>query len=489
MTGEAQPVRVGITAHAGSCPHEVRQPRAVWPRWRLAMLVVALGALAAAPTRAFAQAADAEADRIPGLPEPSIGTRLPRDLADPRGVRSAFAQRGVIFAVNYIGEVLGNPTGGYRQGTTYDGRLELAVQADLEKGIGWPGMSFFANGYQIHGESISAENLGVLMPVSFIEATPTTRLFEIWLEQKLWDDRLSIRFGQIAADSEFLLSKGGEAFLNGTWGWPSITTANMPQNGPAYPLATPGVRVAFAPDDQLGFLVGVFNGDPAGDCSPEEGPQVCNPYGLLFPIDAPPLLMVEGAYKYNQGPGELAGTVKLGGYYNFGEFEHQRVVAGGVRIAFAKARLLGVDGDYGLYGIIDQMIYRVPGAGDPKGVSLFGRVVGAPEHNPINLYWEAGITFAGLHAARPGDVLGIGFARTGISPEVSDLEKTLGRPIVANYEAVVEASYIAEIVPGFIVQPDFQYFWNPGGHVRDPNDPTKAVPDAAVLGLRTTINY
>ena len=126
-----------------------------------------------------AQTSNAESDRIPGLPEPSIGTSLPRRLADPGGVRSALAKRGVIFAVNYIGEVLGNPTGGYRQGAFYDGRLELAVQADLEKGIGWPGLSFFANGYQIHGDSISAAALGVLMPASFIEADPSTRLFEL----------------------------------------------------------------------------------------------------------------------------------------------------------------------------------------------------------------------------------------------------------------------------------------------------------------------
>ena len=438
---------------------------------------------------AAAQTSEQESDRVPGLPEPSIGTSLPHHLADPGGVRSALAKRGVIFAVNYTGEVLANPTGGFRQGAFYDGRLELAVQADLEKGIGWPGLSFFANGYQIHGDSISADDLGALMPASFIEADPATRLFELWLEQKLWNDRVSIRFGQLAADSEFLLSKGGEVFLNGTWGWPSIAITNMPQNGPAYPLATPGVRLAFNPNEELGALFGVFNGDPAGDCPPDDDPQECNPNGLLFPIDAPPLLMAEGSFKYNQEPGALAGTVKIGGYYNTGKFVHQRVITGGVRIAFARARPRGVDGDYGLYGIVDQMIYRLPGPGEPKGVSVFGRVVGAPEHNPVNLYWEGGITFSGLDAARPNDVFGIGFAHTGISPEVSEAEKRLGRPIVASYEALLEASYIAEIVPGLIVQPDFQYFWNPGGHVRDPDDPTKAVPNAAVLGLRTTINY
>jgi len=62
---------------------------------------------------AAAQTSEQESGRIPGLPEPSIGTSLPRDLADPGSVRSAFAKRGIIFGVNYIGEVLGNPTGGW----------------------------------------------------------------------------------------------------------------------------------------------------------------------------------------------------------------------------------------------------------------------------------------------------------------------------------------------------------------------------------------
>ncbi len=200
--------------------------------------------------------------------------------------------------------------------------------------------------------------------------------------------------------------------------------------------------------------------------------------------------MAEGAYKYNQRPGELAGTVKLGGYQNFGQFRHQRVITGGVRLALTREPPRLIDGDWGFYGVIDQMLYRLPGEGDPKGIAAFGRVVGAPPNrNPIGLYWEAGLTFTGMMGARPDDVLGIGFAHTGISSDVIAREEAHHRPIVASYEAVLEASYIAEVVPGFIIQPDAQYFWNPGGHVRDPNDATKAVPNAAVLGLRTTIDY
>jgi Carbohydrate-selective porin, OprB family len=38
------------------------------------------------------------------------------------------------------------------------------------------------------------------------------------------------------------------------------------------------------------------------------------------------------------------------------------------------------------------------------------------------------------------------------------LQKAHQRPIVASYEALFEASYTAQIVPGFVLQPDFQYF-------------------------------
>jgi porin len=107
----------------------------------------------------------------------------------------------------------------------------------------------------------------------------------------------------------------------------------------------------------------------------------------------------------------------------------------------------------------------------------------------IESYWEAGLTFAGLSAMRPDDIFAIGYAHIGVSSEIQEFEQATGSTVIPSFEGVVEASYTAQIVPGFYVQPDFQYFWNPGGHVADPEDPAKPVPNAAVFGLRTTINY
>src|SRR5882757_10272479 len=58
---------------------------------------------------------------------------------------------GIKFAATYIGEVLGNPSGGLKRGSVYEGRLNLAVDADLEKLAGLRELTFHANIIQIHG--------------------------------------------------------------------------------------------------------------------------------------------------------------------------------------------------------------------------------------------------------------------------------------------------------------------------------------------------
>src|SRR5262249_12624626 len=118
----------------------LRRPRA----HVLFAIAAATAAVAGRSSWAHAQTIEQESDRIAGAPESSIATSLPGSLADPGGIRSRLGREGITFHVNYIGEVLGNPVGGVNQGTFYDGRLELAVEADFDKMIGWKGLSFFA---------------------------------------------------------------------------------------------------------------------------------------------------------------------------------------------------------------------------------------------------------------------------------------------------------------------------------------------------------
>lgn len=54
-------------------------------------------------------------------------------------------------------------------------------------------------------------------------------------------------------------------------------------------------------------------------------------------------------------------------------------------------------------------------------------------------------------------------------------------------ETVFEATYQAELVSGFTLQPDLQYVMRPGGGVADERG--RRLRNATVLGLRATINY
>ena len=173
-----------------------------------------LAACVGAAPGAFADEEKASKD---GIPNPSIATSFP-DKADPNGVRAALAEKGVTYGINYIGEVLGN-TGGLKQGAIYEGIFEGILNADLEKLWGLKGLTFYINVYQIHGAGLTEKNLDNLFVVSSIEALPTTRLYKLYLEQKL-NDETSVRFGQLAADTEFFISTNAANFINSTFGWP-----------------------------------------------------------------------------------------------------------------------------------------------------------------------------------------------------------------------------------------------------------------------------
>src|SRR5260221_6850289 len=170
------------------------------------------------------------------------------------GLRTALEQKGLSLGANEIGEVLGNITGGIKRGTVFEGRLEMLVDLDLDKAVGWSGATFHANAYQIHGRGLSANDLGNnILIASGIEATRATRLFDLWLQQELFDGLLSIRIGQIAADDEFFVSQYAANFINSTFGWPDILATVLPSGGPAYPPPAPGAPVRLPPTSERAF--------------------------------------------------------------------------------------------------------------------------------------------------------------------------------------------------------------------------------------------
>ena len=67
---------------------------------------------------------------------PVPDTGIPEDAAlhiDVAGMRKALAESGIGIGGFYAAETFGNPSGGFKQGATYDGVLELHLDGDLKK--------------------------------------------------------------------------------------------------------------------------------------------------------------------------------------------------------------------------------------------------------------------------------------------------------------------------------------------------------------------
>ncbi len=425
-----------------------------WYCLSLAGLALALALVAPVPAGA------GEPD-VP--PTPTIASSLP--FEDPRASLKA---AGIDIAYNYIGEYFNVVSGGVSHGSSFNGRLEQTLYLNLEKLSGWQGAKLHAHVFGIHGQGPGVSHLGGVMSVSNVEALETVRLFELWVEQSLFEGRLNIRFGQLAADSEFFVSETAAQFFNGTFGWPGSAAANMLQGGPAYPLATPGIRVTVKPADDVALLAAIYNGSPA-DPDAADG-QADNRHGLSFRVEDPPLVMAEAQFGYVFG---LPGKFKAGGWHEFSNFADK----------LTDAR---IEGNWGGYAVLDQGLWKDAA----QSINFLARVSAAPERqNEIGFYADAGLVFSGFMPGRPNDTLGFAAGYGRVSPRVRARQMADGASVVSDYEAVIELNYSAEIVPGWSIAPDFHYIWHPGGGAENPRNPGEAIGDTVVVGLRTNINY
>ncbi len=392
------------------------------------------------------------------------------------GARTALKDRGIDVSMTYIGEVFDVLSGGLAQRASYQGRFDLTVDADLDKLLGWKGASASFTVFQIHSSSRNvAENVGSIADPSNIDALQTTRLFSAWVQQNFFDDRVSIRVGQLGFDLESFTSATSGGLINGTFGWATVLAANMISGGPAYPLAAPGVRVAIKPTDDITLLGAILSGDPAGpNCN--DLPQVCNRYGLTFSFSGGALLVGEMQYAVNQGKQAtgMPGVYKAGYWHETASFPDQQFPA------------VMHEGNWGVYGVADQMVWR----GASSSLNLFLRAGMSPsDRNLISWYVDGGFGIKGPVTARPDDVLTFGVAYQKISPDAVAADRAAGLAVIRSNEVVFELSYQAQLAPWWVLQPDIQYIVHPGGNVPDPNNPLVPVKNATVIGLRSTIKF
>ncbi len=420
----------------------------------------------------------------------SIFDNLP-NKGDPAGVRKWLKDRGLQWTVYYTNDILSNLSGGIKRGTIDQGKVELQVTTDLDKAAGLKGLTFYWNAFEIYNTGrIRRDYVGGMNTIAAIEAAATVRLSELWLEQKILNDAASFRAGQLVADNEFFFSDLSQMFLQSDY--PTSAASNQPGGGPAYPLATPGARLRFdlGEHKDTTLLFAIFNGDPAGPCPGD--PDTCNRYGLNFRVHDRALLYAEAQFRRNEQKNDagLASQIKIGAWSHLGQFADQHYDVTGLSLASPLSS--GVPamhrGDSGIYGVVDQQLYRPKGGGANSGISVFSRFSWSPpDRNLVDRYVDAGIVFNGLVPGRPDDMFGAAFIYAHFSNSVQafDMDRIAAGSLITpprDYEANFEFSYVARVMPGWTVQPVFTYVQHPSGTgVR--------YPDAKVTGVRSVMKF
>lgn len=373
--------------------------------------------------------------------------------------------------------------GGVRRGEAATGQLRLALALDLGAMAGLEGWHAQASGFAIAGRQVTATRLGSLAPASSIEATPTIRLFELWLERRI-EGVGSLRFGQLAADGEFAGADAASALVNATFGWPVALATALPSGGAAYPLATPGIRLAMGdPAAGTGVRLGLFSGDPGGRYGVGTDPQRHNRHGINFSTAGGAFLIAEAVTGGTAEAGPRPWVAKLGGWYHTGGFDAQRPDAEG------NTRRYG--NNHGGYAIGEVTLLR-DGA---QTLALFARGFAQPgSRNLVSRQLDAGLAWRGPFG-RDDDTLSLGVsqARIGRQARAADRDRVAAgetRP-VRNRETVIEVNYDAAILPGHLaLRPVAQWIIGPGaGEPDERAEAGRRLRNALVLGMRLVATY
>jgi carbohydrate-selective porin OprB len=203
-----------------------------------------------------------------------------------------------------------------------------------------------------------------------------------------------------------------------------------------------------------------------------------DPTGTNFEIINSPNFLFEAGYLLHptddgtpSAPGTAAtkvypGSYKFGGIYNGGKFPD----AAGIRST----------GNYLIYGMASQAVFRTD-AGSNRGLDVTAGFDYSPgDVARENVQVTVGGRFNAPFARRTHDRVSVALVYSKISDSFSNFGTLLGGPPLGS-EKAVELNYSLQVTPYWYVQPVFQYYIDIGAN--------GAVPDAAVFGLRTKVNF
>lgn len=368
------------------------------------------------------------------------------------GYKTKLEAMGIFPNIDFTGDFLGNVSGGKRRAFAYAGALDFGLSLDLEKLLDLKGLTFTISGDYRSGQDLSRSDIGNVLTVAQAQALTTffgagtVRLYNLYLEESLLDERLKLAAGRMGMGDYFLTADLYNAFVSAAINGNPIAP---PYNLPGFsvgPVATWGLKLRYAPTESTYVMGGVFYADPEIALDSKQGVD------FSMRSDRGAITILQLGYE-GEAAVELPGQYYIGGYYDSNRFEN---VVDPTEVRY---------GNYGVYFYAQQMIYREGGSESNQGLTPFVSAVFAPfeSFNTFPYYATGGLVYQGLIPGRDDDVAALGLYYGQFSGQLS-----------STYEMVLELTYNFQLTSWLSIQPDFQYVFRPGG--------TGVLADAVVLG-------
>ncbi|HRX80721.1 MAG TPA: carbohydrate porin [Pirellulaceae bacterium] len=375
--------------------------------------------------------------------------------------RRRLADDGINVFGWYMMAFQGNAVGGIDQDFEATGLNDFGLDFDFEKLCCYDGLSARISGSWAWGPNLT-DDVGATIPVNAVYSGTACRFFEMYFEQWMLDDTVSLRAGRLTTGWEYGLDYDFfTQYLSGAY---RLNVGSLGINSPNFsliPYSNWGARLKWQPDDNWQFKASFMNGHPRDFADPKySGLQ------LDFQPGKGSFWIGEAVYRWQatdaqrEESGRLPGQFKFGGYADTGQYDF-------VDGSGDKESGLG-----SLYFLLRQKVWEPEPLSD-KGIHLWTAFSYAWDRNIVTFpyYWNGGLVWQGPFGTRSDDTLALGFARGWYSDSLAG----------QSTETVLECSYNWYVNDVLTLTPDLQYVMRPGG--------TGTIDDALLLGLLTYITY
>jgi len=406
------------------------------------------------------------------------GADLWRADVFPEALKDSFAtssKQGITPHFYFSGTYLANPIGGLNQNAAYTHEMIFGATFHFEELVGWKGATLKVSGAQSTGRNLS-DGIGNVFTVSQSYVTPTAMFYELFYQQKLFDDFLEFKVGRLTAADDFVnLPAFGLQVSGGINGNPASLFLNS--NFTSSPNATWGAALKVQPSLETYASYGIYQATNRLGLVAYHGLDFSirsNDGILMFletgwnpnfgEIDQSPPEEKETGVAFSNG---LPGNYKVGGYFS--------------NLPLASATNPGISetNTFGLYLLGQQTIWQSP-KNPNVNFALWGGLTYAPQTNvsPMPLMAFGGSVWQGLIPWRDQDQFLFTWMTGAFSNAfAADPGQASSHPTA---ETVFDVSYVFNITPEIYFQPDIQYIIQPNG---------TRTPNALVVGVQFGCNF